>query len=74
MLSHSINHGGLDISDPHLSEDILYNTSKWSSGELVGYLLGGTALNYVGHRACLCRASVGARKEQKHVEMADLAK
>ena len=51
-----------------------YNTSKVASGELVESLLGGTALNYVGHGACVRRASAGARKERKHVEMAELAR
>ena len=37
-------------------------------------LLGGTALNYVGHRACVRRASVGARKGQKYLYMAELAR
>ena len=32
------------------------------------------ALNYVGHRACVCGASAGARKEKKHVEIAELAR
>ena len=42
-----------------------YNTSKASSGEMVGYLLGVTDLNYVGHRACIREESVGARKERE---------
>ena len=37
-------------------------------------IFGDTAMNYVGHRACARRASVGARKERKQVEMAELAK
>ena len=52
----------------------MYNTSKVAIGELIGYILGGTALNYVGHRDCVLRASMGARKDQKHVEMSDLAR
>ena len=51
-----------------------YNTSKAAIRELVDSLLGGTALNYVGHRSCVCRASAGSRKERKHVEMAELAR
>ena len=42
-------------------------------GELLDSLLGGTALNYIGHRACVRGASAGTRKSRKHVEMADLA-
>ena len=37
-------------------------------------LLVSTTLNYIGHRACVCRASAGARKERKYMEMADLDK
>ena len=57
-----------------MSAESVYNTSKETSGELVESLLGGTAFNYVGHRACVRRESAGARKERKHVEMADLAR
>ena len=49
-----------------------YNTSKSVSKELVGSFLGRTALNYVGHRDCVCGASTGARKDQKYVEMAEM--
>ena len=55
-----------------MSAESVYNTSKADSGELVDSLLGGSALNYVGHRAFVCRTSAGARKERKHVEMAEL--
>ena len=55
-----------------MSAESAYNTSKVASGELVDSLIVGTALNYVGHRACIRRASAGVRKESKHVEMADL--
>ena len=72
IIGHSVKHGSLGIPDPRLSAEISYNTSNVASGELVDSLLGGTVLNYVGHRACICRASAGAQKEQKHVEMADL--
>ena len=43
-----------------------------ASGELVDSLLEDTALNYVGHRACIRGTSAGARRERKKVEMADL--
>ena len=55
-----------------MSVESAYKTSKAASGEPVNSLLGGSALNYVGHRACVCMARAGARKHQKHVEMADL--
>ena len=48
--------------------------SKAASGELIDSLLGDTALNYVGHRAYAHRASVIARKERKHVGLAELAR
>ena len=57
-----------------MSEEIAYNTSKAATGELVYSLLGGSFLNYVGHRACIRGASTGARKERKHVELAELAR
>ena len=72
ILGHSVKQGGLGIPDPRLSEDSAYNIYKTDSGELVNSLLGGPALNYVGLRACMCRESAGEKKEQKHVEMADL--
>ena len=53
---------------------IIYNNPKAPSGELVDYLLGGTTLNYIGHRACVHKASAGVRKERKHVDMTDLAR
>ena len=67
ILGRSVKHGGLGIPDPRLSVDISYNTSNAARGELVDSLLGGNALNYVGHRACVCGASAGAGKERKHV-------
>ena len=51
-----------------------YNTSKASIREMVGSLLGGTALNYLGHRACICVSIVGARKEWKHIKMVELSR
>ena len=56
-----------------MSEESAYNTSKAASGELVESILGGTSLNYVGHMECVRGVSSGARKERKHVEMAELA-
>ena len=62
ILAHSVRHGGLVIPDPWLSEDSAYNTSRVESVELIDSLLGGLALNYVGHRACVHRPSAGAIK------------
>ena len=56
ILGHSLKHSGLGISDPRLSEESAYNTSKAASRELVDSLIGGSVLNYVGHRACVRKA------------------
>ena len=69
-----LKHGGLGILDHRFSEESMHNTSKATSGELVENLLGGTALNYVGRRACVRPASTDARKERKYAEMAELAR
>ena len=57
ILGYIINHGGLGIPYPWLSAEIAYNISKADNGELVDSLLGGSALKYIGHRACVCWAS-----------------
>ena len=41
---------------------------------MVESLLGGSSLNYVGHRELVCGASAGPRKERKYVELADIAR
>ena len=69
ILGHCVKYGILGIQDPRLSAESAYNTSKSAIEELVDSLLGGSAFNYVGHRACVRRASVGARKEIKCVGM-----
>ena len=51
-----------------------HNTSKAASGELVYSILGGTALNYIGYRACIHGASAGASKYWNHVELAELVR
>ena len=51
ILGHSVKHGGLGIPGQRLSEECAYNTSNAASRELVDSLLGGSVLNYVGHRA-----------------------
>ena len=67
ILGHSVKHGGLGILDLWLSAEISYNTSKAASGELVDSLLGGSALNYVGHRACVRRGKFrGKEGEEAH--------
>ena len=51
ILGHNVKHGSLGIPDPRQSAESAYNTSKAASRELVDSLLGGSALDYVGHRA-----------------------
>ena len=72
ILGHNVNHGGLGIPDPRLSEESSYNISKSANGELVESLLRGSNLNYVGHRACVRWAGMGAIKERKNVELVGL--
>ena len=62
ILGHSVKHGGLCVPEPWLSAESANNTSKTAMGELVDYLLQGSALNYVGHRAYVRRSSAVARK------------
>ena len=69
ILGHSVKHGGLVIPDPWLSKESAYNTSKASSGELVDSLLEGSALNCVGHRACVHEASLASRRANMHVDL-----
>ena len=57
-----------------MSAESVYNTSKADSGELVESLLGGSALNYVGHRACRRKASQTARGTNISVELAEIFK
>ena len=71
ILGHSVKHGGLGIPDPRMSADSAYNTSKVASRELVDSLLGGSVLNYVGHRACIRKASQTARKTNMYVELGE---
>ena len=61
ILGHSVKHRGLGIPDPRMSADSAYNISKADSRELVYSLLGGSVLNYIGHRACVCKASQSPR-------------
>ena len=50
------------------------NTSKAASRELVDSLLGGSVLHYVGHRACVRKASQTARLSKRSVEISDIFK
>ena len=57
-----------------MSAESAYNISKAASRELVDSLLGGSVLNYVGHRACVCKASQTARFSKRSVELAKIFK
>ena len=72
ILGHRVKHGGLGISDPRFSAECAYNTSKADSMELVDSLLEGSVLNYVGHRACVQKASQLARLSKRIVDMSEL--
>ena len=69
FLGHSVKHGGVGIPDPQKSTECAYNTSKAASRELVDSLLGGSVLNYVGHRACVHKASQSSRLSKNIAEM-----
>ena len=71
ILGHSIKHGGLIIPDPQLSAECAYNTSKAASRKLLYSLLGGSVLNYVGHRACVRKAIQTARLSKRIVELSE---
>ena len=73
ILGHRVKHGCFGIPDPRLSEESAYKTSKAASRELVDSLIGGSVLNYVGHRACLRWARLAARSEKMHVEIGELS-
>ena len=72
ILVHSVKRGGLYIPDPRSSVKSTYNTSKADRGKLVHFILVGTALNYIVHRACLRGSNAGARKELKYLNMAEI--
>ena len=58
--------------DPLLSAERAYNTAKVASGELVDSLLGGSTLNYIGHKECVRKTSLAARRAKMHVELGEL--
>ena len=74
ILGHIVKHGSLGIPDPWFSVESVYNTSKADSDEMVESLLGGSAINYVDHKACIHRISAGAKKKRNHVELKELAR
>ena len=74
ILGHRVKHSGLGITETQFSAESGYNNSKETSGELVDSLLGGSAFNYVGHRACVRKASLAARRAKMHVDLGELAR
>ena len=74
IIDRSVKHVGLGIPDPWLSAESAYNISKADSGELVDSLLRDTTLNYVGHRECVRKASLPARREKMHVELGEISR
>ena len=69
ILRDIVKHGCLVIPDTWLPAESAYNTSEAASGDLVDSPLGGSALNYVGHRACLHKASLAERCSKMHVKL-----
>ena len=74
ILGHSVKHGGLGIPEPRLSAESAYNTSNAASRELVDSLLGGSVLNYVGHRAYVRKVGQTVQLRKKSVEIAEILK
>ena len=74
ILGHSVKYDRLGIPDPRLSEKSAYNTSPVDSKELVDSILGGSDLNYVGHRACIRRSSMVSKRENMHIALGELAR
>ena len=74
ILGHSVKHSGLGIPDLRLSEESSYNTSTAASGELIDSLLGGSAHNCIGHRACAHKANLAARHAKMHVKPGELTR
>ena len=72
ILGHGVKHSGLGIPDRWQSAESACNTSKVANMELVDSLLGGSVLNYVGHRACVRKASQPARLSKQIAEMSEL--
>ena len=72
ILGHGVKHGSLGIPDPRLSAESAYNTSKADSRELVDSLLGGSVLNYVGHKAYIRKSSQLAILSKRIAELSVL--
>ena len=64
ILFHGVKQSSLGTLGTRLSLEGSYNTSKEDFRKLVGCLLGGTDLNYVGHMKCVCRWEFRGKKEE----------
>ena len=74
ILGHSIKHGGLGIPDLRKSAESAYDTSKADRRKLLDSLLGGSVLNCVGHRACICKASQSGRLSERPFKLTEIFK
>ena len=74
ILGQSVKNDGLGIPHPRLSAESAYNTSKAASRELVYSLLGGSVLNYVGHRTFICKARQTVWLSKRSVKLAEIFK
>ena len=72
ILGHSVKKRDLDIQNPRLLEECAYNTFKSAIEVLLGSRVGGTDLNYVARKGCVCRASVDRWKKWEFSETKSL--
>ena len=66
--------GGLVILDPQLLVECSYNTSKAATEVLVDSILGGTNINYIAHKGCVCRESADRWEKRDFLETAVLTR
>ena len=57
-----------------MSVESAYNNSNAESGELVDSLLEGSALNYVGHRACVRKEILATIRANMYVDLGEVAR
>ena len=70
LLTHGVKQGGMNIRNPVLGADHLYQTSLAASTTLVASLLHNTPLDSNEHRTCVRKAGAMARKERVDGETA----
>ena len=64
LLSHGVKAGGLDLRNPEIGADRLFQASEEVLEVLVTSLMVNTDLDFVQHRACVHKAGTDARKEK----------